>query len=194
MRKETIKVFISLYRLIPAFCLLTLSECKSIVLDDAGFWDRLFGRPKHRPFIKIGLLLWDFKEFRNVVSSRILFQGSRGQMANKIMSKLFTFFYPGEKTLFIDTRSIGSRLFIQHGFSTIISAESIGEECWINQQVTIGREFAFKPRIGNHVRICAGAIIVGDVEIGDNSIIAAGAVVTKNVPSNEIWGGYRLVI
>lgn len=27
-----------------------------------------------------------------------------------------------------------------------------------------------------------------DVEIGDNSIIGAGSIVTKNVPPNQIWG------
>ena len=189
MVKEIIKIIISLYRLIPAYCLLLFSGCKSVVIDDVDFWNKLFGRTDKSAFIKVGLLLWDFREFRNVVAARIHAQGTRSQTVNMILSKLFAFLYPGEKTLFIDTKCIGNRLFIQHGFSTIISAESIGEECWINQQVTIGREYASKPRIGNHVRICAGAIIVGDVDIGDNSIIAAGAVVTKNVPSNEILGG-----
>lgn len=92
-------------------------------------------------------------------------------------------------SLFIDTKHIGNKLFIQHGFSSIISAESIGEECWINQQVTIGHEQGLAPRIGNHVRICAGAIIIGNIEIGDNAIIAAGAVVTKDVPPSTIYGG-----
>jgi serine O-acetyltransferase len=41
-------------------------------------------------------------------------------------------------TLFIYTKDIGPGLYIQHGFATIISAKSIGKDCWINQQVTIG--------------------------------------------------------
>ncbi len=85
--------------------------------------------------------------------------------------------------------NLAPKLYIQHGFSTIISAKSVGEECWINQQVTIGFEQDRQPVIGNHVRICAGAIIIGDVTIGDNSIVAAGAVVTKDIPPGEIWGG-----
>ena len=32
-------------------------------------------------------------------------------------------------------------------------------------------------------------IICSDVEIGDNSIIGAGSIVTKNVPPNQIWAG-----
>ena len=44
-------------------------------------------------------------------------------------------------------------------------------------------------RIGSNVWIGAGASLLPGTSVGDNSIIAAGAVVTKNVPSNEIWGG-----
>lgn len=43
--------------------------------------------------------------------------------------------------------------------------------------------------IGKNVFIGGGAFILKGVKIGDNSIIAAGSVVTKNVPDNEIWGG-----
>lgn len=44
-------------------------------------------------------------------------------------------------------------------------------------------------KIGNNVFIGANAIICHPVTIGDNSVIAAGAVVTKDIPSGEIWGG-----
>lgn len=43
--------------------------------------------------------------------------------------------------------------------------------------------------VGNNCFLGARCIILPGVTIGDNSIIAAGAVVTKNVPANEIWGG-----
>ena len=44
-------------------------------------------------------------------------------------------------------------------------------------------------KIGNFVFIGARTIICSDVEIGDNSIIGAGSIVTKNVPPNQIWAG-----
>ena len=44
-------------------------------------------------------------------------------------------------------------------------------------------------RIGDHVFIGARCIINKGVEIGNKSMIAAGSVVTKNVPAGEIWGG-----
>lgn len=43
--------------------------------------------------------------------------------------------------------------------------------------------------IGNHVFIGARCIIGKGITIGDKSIIAAGSVVTRNIPSGEIWGG-----
>lgn len=43
--------------------------------------------------------------------------------------------------------------------------------------------------IGNYVFIGARSIILKGVTIGDRSIIAAGSVVTKSIPENEIWGG-----
>lgn len=44
-------------------------------------------------------------------------------------------------------------------------------------------------RIGNDVFIGAGCYILKGVTIGDRSIIAAGTVVTKSIPADEIWGG-----
>jgi len=46
-----------------------------------------------------------------------------------------------------------------------------------------------KVRIGDHVWIGASAIILKGVTIGDNSVVAAGAVVTKDVPANTLVVG-----
>jgi len=43
--------------------------------------------------------------------------------------------------------------------------------------------------IGNYVKICAGAIIIGDVHIGDNSTIGAGSIVLKDVLDNCVVVG-----
>ena len=43
--------------------------------------------------------------------------------------------------------------------------------------------------IGKKVWIGSGAIVLPGVRIGDNSVIAAGSVVTKNVPENVVYGG-----
>jgi serine O-acetyltransferase len=119
-----------------------------------------------------------YREFRNIFYKRI-----------GIISKLIGFTYPKEKTLFIVTNSIGGGLYLEHGFSTIITAKSIGKNCWINQQVTIGFKNAKSPIIGDNVRISCGAKILGGIKIGNNAIIGANAVVIKDVPDNAIVGG-----
>lgn len=43
--------------------------------------------------------------------------------------------------------------------------------------------------IGDYVFIGARCMILKGVTIGEKSIIAAGSVVTKDIPDNELWGG-----
>lgn len=92
-------------------------------------------------------------------------------------------------SLYFITKSsnIGSGLYIQHGFSTIINANKIGNNCYISQQVTIGNNNNLGcPVIGNNVYIACGAKICGPIEIGDNSVIGLNASVVKDVPSNAV--------
>ena len=44
-------------------------------------------------------------------------------------------------------------------------------------------------RIGNNVWVGANVTILPGVSIGDNAIIAAGAVVTKDIPANMLAAG-----
>ena len=43
--------------------------------------------------------------------------------------------------------------------------------------------------VGSNVFIGSDSVILPGVKIGDNSIIGAGAVVTKDLPSGSVWGG-----
>jgi len=43
--------------------------------------------------------------------------------------------------------------------------------------------------IGRNVWIGAGAIVIGGVSIGDNAVVAAGSVVTRDVPADTLVGG-----
>ena len=48
----------------------------------------------------------------------------------------------------------------------------------------------FKPiHIGQYCWIGTGAIVLQGVKIGEGSVVAAGAVVTKDIPPYEVWGG-----
>ncbi|MCI7351436.1 MAG: sugar O-acetyltransferase [Ruminococcus sp.] len=52
-----------------------------------------------------------------------------------------------------------------------------------------GMEVALPITVGNSVWFGAGVIVLGGVTIGDNTVIAAGSVVTKDIPSNVIAAG-----
>ena len=43
--------------------------------------------------------------------------------------------------------------------------------------------------IGHHCWIGTGAVVLQGVAIGDGAVVAAGAVVTKDIPAFEVWGG-----
>ncbi len=43
--------------------------------------------------------------------------------------------------------------------------------------------------IGDNVFLGANCFILKGVHIGDGAVLAAGAVVTKDVPAKQIWGG-----
>ena len=75
---------------------------------------------------------------------------------------------------------------LPHGLHGIYISRyaSIGRDCRIYQNVTIGEVNHKAPQIGNNCLIGAGAVIVGDVKIGDNVKIGAGAVVSRDVPPN----------
>ncbi|WP_277870604.1 acyltransferase [Microbacterium telephonicum] len=44
-------------------------------------------------------------------------------------------------------------------------------------------------RVGDRVFIGVGAMIMPGVEIGDDVVVGAGSIVTRNIPSNEVWAG-----
>lgn len=67
----------------------------------------------------------------------------------------------------------------------------IGDDCIIGSCVTIGGKSKIYdvPKIGNRVQISTGSKILGNITIGDDVVIGANAVVTKDVPSNCVVAG-----
>ncbi|MFO7245483.1 MAG: serine O-acetyltransferase [Thermaerobacter sp.] len=84
---------------------------------------------------------------------------------------------------------IGRRFFIDHGMGVVIGETAvIGDDCTLYQGVTLGgtgKERGKRhPTLGNNVLVGVGAKVLGNIVIGDNSRIGAGAVVVKDVPPN----------
>jgi len=116
----------------------------------------------------------------------------------RIISQTVRFFtgieiHPGAK--------LGKNLFIDHGMGVVIGETSeVGDNVTIYHAVTLGgsspsidsekqRQEKRHPTIGHDVVIGSGAQIIGPVKVGNNSRIAANAVVVKDVPENATMVG-----
>lgn len=127
------------------------------------------------------------------------------------MSKLIKVYYIGNATI-SSAVILGEGSYINSG---IIFSGNIGKFCSIGYNVIIGptehdpnfsimspslakkqglslkktEKIIDPPIIKDEVWIGANVVVLRGVIIGNGSIIAAGAVVTKDVPEMEIWGG-----
>ncbi len=85
--------------------------------------------------------------------------------------------------------TIGKGLMIDHGTGVVIGETAqIGDGCTIYQGVTLGgtgKDVGKRhPTLGNNVMVGAGAKVLGPFYIGDNTKIAANAVVLEEIPEN----------
>ena len=86
--------------------------------------------------------------------------------------------------------TIGRRFVIDHGMGIVIGETAeIGDDVLIYQGVTLGGTGKDNgkrhPTIGNNVLIGSGAKVLGPFTVGDNSRIAANAVVLKEIPPDS---------
>ena len=91
---------------------------------------------------------------------------------------------------------IGPGLFLPHaGYVIVASNATIGRHCTLTQGVTIGHragghELSLdSPVIGNRVYVGPGAAILGPVNVGDDVLIGANAVVINSVSSRAVVVG-----
>ena len=111
-----------------------------------------------------------------------------------------SFFAKGQTNLYFHTsqENIGRGLVLWHAYSTVINAQSIGCDCQIWHLVTLGKKDISlnenRPIIGDNVSICTGSIVIGNVKIGNNSLIGANSVANKPIPENSIAVGVPIQI
>ena len=84
---------------------------------------------------------------------------------------------------------LGHGILIDHGCGVVIGETTVvGDNCTIYQGVTLGgtgKDHGKRhPTIGNNVMIGAGAKVLGPFKVGDNSKIAANAVVLREIPAD----------
>lgn len=113
---------------------------------------------------------------------------------NAIYRKLLHFYLRTVYTCDIMPQTvIGENTHFAHqGMGVVINQDAvIGNNVKIGAHVVIGGRNGnpIVPHIGNDVEIGAGAILLGEITIGDNCIIGAGSVVLKSAPPNAVVVG-----
>lgn len=88
------------------------------------------------------------------------------------------------------TVQLGRRVVIEHQGGIVIHGYSqIGDDSIIRQNVTLGLRHLDRlmdaPKLGKRVNVGAGAVILGNVSIGDDANIGANAVVLIDVPPSQ---------
>jgi len=90
---------------------------------------------------------------------------------------------------------LGGGLVLPHPNGVVIHpATTIGPNCMIFQQVTLGAVRGRVPTIGGHVDIGAGAKLLGGVRVGDHARIGANAVVLCDVPGGATAVGVPAIV
>lgn len=130
--------------------------------------------------IRLLYLLHNNRYFRHVFYYRI----------GPALDLLISWYRPGDKYLWIPfSTKVGKGLKYAHPYSTILNAESIGDNFSFLHCTTIGKKDGRRPRIGNNVTLGCHVAIIGDITIGDNVTVGAGSVVVKDVPNNAVVVG-----
>lgn len=137
---------------------------------------------------RIGHSLFFFKESSNSKTATVFYKTLK-----IITSAIHRAFQTISGSSIPFSAKIGRGIKLPHGFSGIYisSGSVIGDDVTILHQVTIGSNIGSKnkkasPTIGNRVLLGAGSKVIGNISIGDESIIGINAVVVKDMPPNHI--------
>ena len=143
------------------------------------------------------------KKIKNYPHLKFLYYGRKYQFSN---SRLFKKIYGKLRNkvaiklgLEMELKNIGKGLHLVHPYDiTIIASASVGDNLTIFKGATIGCTWSGSkpgsPIIGSNVTICANAMVCGNIRIGNNSFICAGAFVNFDVPENSLVLGNPGVI
>ena len=131
-------------------------------------------------FLQLIYQLHNNRYFRHVFYYRI----------GPVWDMLISWYRPGDKYFWIPfSTKVGKGIRYAHPYSTVLNAESIGDNFSGSHCITIGKKDGRRPRIGNNVSVGCRVAIIGDSKIGDNVTIGGGSVVVKDIPDNAVVVG-----
>lgn len=184
MIKKTFRYFedgLFLIIISPILFICRIHPKRKEILEERRHWIVVLfpGRENKKSSI---IELFGLKEYRTLLYYRL---GG--------ISRLFRWYLPDDRySIALNCNNIGNNFILHHGHGTRIGAVQIGENVEIWHNVTIGTDISHsghRPTIGNNVKIYTGAIIFGNIHIGDHAIIAAGSIVNKSVPAYTTVAG-----
>jgi len=123
--------------------------------------------------------------------------GIRNRFLRLPLSMLYKLLFPLTEILFgISlgyTVKVGRRVKLEHFGGMILVPREIGDDVTIRQNTTMGiakkSELNGKPIIGDRVDIGCGAVILGNIVIGNDCVIGANAVVVSDLPPFSVAVG-----
>ncbi len=133
------------------------------------------------------------KGFRNQGFRYLFFKRLKSKSFNRVFTFIYRIIirhYTYKFGFQIPVENIGGGFYIGHFGTVVVSVNAkIGRNCNIAHNVTIGAargERSGAPQIGDFVWMGTGSVIVGNIKIGNNVLIAPNSFVNFDVPDNSI--------
>ena len=143
--------------------------------------------------------LSSFDVFSYLITNRNLASIYLARIRNYTFSWLLArvfFSYNRNVEIIVPINNIGPGLVILHNIGAVVRAKSLGEDVTISQGVTLGAGGDWNdtrkdniPTIGDRVLIATNALVIGEITIGSDAVIGAGAVITKDIQKGDVVVG-----
>jgi len=175
-------------RVLPLYIAIRRSRCSNVLVRDVMRAATPGGGQPAKTEAEARRLMLralEWRHVRSIVYYRMWQSGGRERLVARILKLAL----PGLSCLELNVGRLGAGFVIGHGYGSVIWAESIGEDCTIYQNVTIGQSHGRLPSLGDRVHVAPGAAILGAVMVGNDAVIGANAVVVRDVPQGATMVG-----
>eukprot|EP00802_Teleaulax_amphioxeia_P013766 Tamp_13820.p1 GENE.Tamp_13820~~Tamp_13820.p1 ORF type:complete len:260 (-),score=39.15 Tamp_13820:358-1137(-) len=221
LRAQMQKHVLSRYSLSEIIASILASKICSPDLSEAQVFEVLVSVMRAHPQLQVNAIK-DLEWCREIdpatvgfLQPLLYFKGVQAVLLQRIAHRLWVNGEQGKKMMALALQGRGSEVFgvdahpgavikhavmLDHATGVVIGeTATIGYKCYILHSITLGStgkgdRFDRHPKIGNRVKIGAGAKVLGNVRIDNDAFIGAGAIVTVNVKEGETVVGINRVL